>query len=326
MIAVGILATLGVDIAQAAGGSGPDRAAAERTYLAQLRPIAVSIHNAMAPAEKVISAITQPHAGDAYAARDALVHGDALAGLDAARAQLAKLEAPAQLAKQQHDLVTAAAKMDNALRRVRSLVGVTGMPLENAINRVSEGNLAVGAGDWQIALNQAFASEALTQPPGLGFEDQAPASRTAWIFRADRSCSAASYLIGDVVRLSQEHTLQADEAVEGHLSHMVSWLDKRLSVLPKPSGSSALPARLTLRLHTLGFTAKVFNKLRTGLARSNFALIGRGVNQLDQVKSTLRALAADMSRYGATSCGVVIGQWAGKDVAPQQSHHKAVSA
>ncbi|MGN6473148.1 MAG: hypothetical protein ACTHK4_05810, partial [Mycobacteriales bacterium] len=93
---------------------------------------------------------------------------------------------------------------------------------------------------------------------------------------------------------------------------------------PKPTGASALPAQLALRLHTLGFNAKIFSRLRTAIQHGDVARIDRLLNQLDQVRATLIAFSGDLRRYGATSCALVIGQWAGKPIGPQ-GHRRSVS-
>jgi hypothetical protein len=313
IIAVGIVATVGVDIAAATTGSGPSAASVEHSYLAQLRPIALRVHDAVAPTERVLHALVEPQPGDAYAARDALVHGDALAGLQSAQVDLQKLTPPTQLAAQQTDLLSAAKLMEGALRGVRGLADASGVHLLNQMNQVSNGSLWTGEAKWGAALDKAFATGKLTPPPGLGSPtDRAPASRTAWIFGADRTCSAGSYLIdGASVQFLGDESLTAAETLYRRWHHAVAWIDQKLTALPKPSGAT-LPRPLEVQMRALGFTAGLYSQLPVALARADSTRIARLLNQLTEAKATLRGLSSGISRYGAKTCGLVIGILGGK--------------
>jgi hypothetical protein len=319
VIALGLAATLSVDIAHATGGSGNSVAArrhsalsADRAYLAALRPVAVKVHDAITPAQTVMTAILEPHAGDAYAARDALVHGDALAGVHAARLALQHLHVPAGMAKPQHDLLVAAKQMENALRRARTWTSIAGNHLFNAVNNFGDGGMTTGASNWEVALNDAYAKVHQNTPSAFATWTHASPSRTDWIFVADRSCSAATYKLGNLDQLIQERTEASIQAFNHHWESALNWLGSKLQALPRPSGTEAVPSALRARLRTLHFNAQIYARMISAIRYHSLSGVERAINQLAQVRATLRSLSSEMNRYGARSCGLIIGQWGGK--------------
>jgi hypothetical protein len=335
VIAVGLLATVGVDIAQAASNGGSSApaavahhdapstgASAEQAYLAALRPIAIQVHNAVAPVAKVTDAIITPHPGDDAAARDALIHGEGLSGVRAARTQLAKLHAPAPLAKDQASLLDAAKGMQTALKNARGLSSATGLHLFAAIQRFGAGNFASSQGSWQLALDDAYSKGSMKAPAGLdGRHLAAPVSRTAWIFSADRACSASTYRLGNISKLANERSVSGFVSYNHRWESTLLWLNHKLVGLHHPTGSSALPLALTSRIKVLKFTAKTNGRIAKALGRHSESATQHGLDQLTQLASPLRILGTEFNRYGAKSCGAIVQMYGGKKIAT--THHSA---
>jgi hypothetical protein len=313
LIAVGLVVTLAVGIAAGAAGSSPSAASQDKAYLAKLRPVAVAVHNAVAPVIRVISLLYEPHAGDSLAARDALIHGEAFSSLHSARLELAKLTAPRGLAQEQQKLLAAARLMEHALQGAHAFASESGWRLSDAINQFGDGDILTGTNAWRDALNDAYATAHLSAPPSLGIAGEvSPPSRTAWIFAADRSCTAASYRVFDAFQRERPHSRTATEAAVGGFAQALSWIGGRLSSLPKPTGASALPRDLQAGLPSFKFDAKVFDQLRAGLIGHDPGMLASAVDQLEQARSSLWSLSKAFDRYGAASCGRAVRFWTGQ--------------
>jgi hypothetical protein len=318
-ISVGLLVTLGVDIAAAAqGGITPtasaarhDDSAAVRTYLSGLRPVAMKVAAANAPAERVMTEIITPHAGDAFAARDALVYGETLTTLRSARAGLSQLHPPAALASQQRTLMSAVTSMTTAMRKVHALSSETnGVKLTAGLDEFADNSLASAIGDWKTALHSAYRIGHVAAP--TAGDGARAATRTAWIFGADRACSAASFRIADVNRRYNTSTVSGAEQYNRKWEATLTWISKRITALPRPHAASALPHLLAARLRLLAFNASQFRRLNTALRAQRLPAVERELNQIAQLRPSLRQFAGELDRYGARTCGLVIGSWGGK--------------
>jgi hypothetical protein len=327
LIAVGLVATLGVDIAQAAsGGSGPSAATQQRAYLERLRPIAVRVHDAVSPIEHMMSRIVEPHFGDAYAARDALIYGGSLAAVESALADLRKITAPVGLVSQQRQLVAAASAMHEALGDAPDLALLDDVDLSYAVNGYGVGPLAVNAVKWQVALEAAFKGRAAV-PPGLHTTgNRAPASRTEWIFGADRSCMRAVLMLTPASRrvVADNRTPATLQDYWEHWRHTIDWFGGKLAALPNPAGADALPKQFVAHLKALPFDAAVAARLKTALARGDQDRVLRAFDQLSQIRAGLRLLGADFKRYGARICGTAVSSFAGvREDRPAHAHPSA---
>jgi hypothetical protein len=326
IIAVGLVCTIGADIAMAAQGGSGTAAAAGRShhaiaadnsavaaYLRSLRPIAANVIAAVGPAEDVMDAIALPHAGDAFAARDALAHGDAMQRLELARGALARLHAPTELAAKQRDLITATRQMTTALKALHSLSSLlNGARIIAKIDLLSGSKLATAEGKWDGAIEAAYHASGASAPHDFTNYRHAPRSRTRWIFGADRACTAASFKLGDLRKLENVQTLASAEAWARRWARVLSFVGHRLTGLKQPTGASALPRLLRSRLKVLLFNSKVFSRQLAGLKNASFSAVEKTDEQIHEILPSLRALSAEMNGYGAHSCGLIIGLWGGK--------------
>lgn len=339
VIAVGILATLGVDIATAAqGGSGTAVAAARshpgvasdvQHYLDSVRPIAAQVLSAIAPAEHIAEAIVEPRPGSAFAARDAVVHGGTINQMRTASAALAHLKAPATMAADQRQMVAAAGQLTRTMEAFRGLTSiVNGTHLVAAIDRISSDRLSAGEGNWNVALIKTFDAAHESVPRNFSTGQLGSAvTHTSWVFHADEACSAASYKLAGISKLRGVETLAAAEQWDRLWAKAFTFVSKRIGGLKRPTGAGSLPRVLQARLKLLGFNARLFNRQITGLKHESLSQVERTDAQIRDAQGSLRVLAQQLNSYGAESCGLVIGMWGGKlPAGSHHSHHASVSA
>lgn len=335
-IGIGLLGTVGADIATAATSGGGSNAAAATTsshqssglssaevaYLRSLRPVAEKVLDALGPAENVMSAITEPHAGDAFAARDALVHGDALRQLAVAQQELGTLRPPTSFAAHQRGMVSAARQMAADLRQIRSMRSlVNGTRIIAKLDNLSGSKLATAEGKWDAAVEAAYERSNVGTPRDFTNFTHVPVSSTKWIFEADRTCSAASFKLANTRKYANEHTLAGAEKFDRLWARVLQFTGHRLAGLKRPAGASALPQPLRSRLKVLMFNSKVFTHQVAGLKAENLSAVDRAGDQIRELMPSLRVLASELSSYGAHTCGLVINLWSGKRPPASVSHH-----
>jgi len=328
-LAVALLATLAAGITVAARGGGgiagvgraDDPVVADRTYLVSLQPIAAQVHAAVGPAVHVLAQINEPHAGDAFAARDALAHGEALARMRVVHAKLGRLKPPGELSSQHHKMVAAVRKMITALVRLHGFAGLTnGSRLITKFNIVGQGRFEGALQDWDDALAAAYRVRNLHEPGSLTRTlPHSPRSRTGWIFGADRSCSAATYKLVNVEKYRDVPTVSAVESFDGIWQRTLAFVGHRITKLPHPRGAAALPTQLRSRLRLFAYDSRLFGRQLDGLRRESLSSVSRSQEQIHEVLPSLRALSSALRSYGAVSCGLIVGVWSGKHL---PSSHK----
>jgi hypothetical protein len=261
LVALGLVATTCVDVAVAQQRREHDRKVAaaraerraERAFLRQVQPLAEAAYRSAAPVNVVLAALYDPQPGDVLAARDALAHGRALAGLRDATARIKALRVPAPLRGKVHDLTVALDTMASDLGDLGSHGAETSVDgLADAFNGDSAVGFGVAEGDFINALVAAFGRQHLTPPFTSDTDGPKPGpTPTSWIFGADRGCIAASLSLVDVNRYAKQDSLAALKTYVRLWDRALNGLAKRMATLPPPTGSAALPASVRHRLAVL---------------------------------------------------------------------------
>jgi len=334
VIAIGLLGTVGADIVTAVTGSGTAVAAGSHhaghgqsddvtAYVNALRPLAVQLRVAVAPDEKIIEAIAVPRAGDAFAARDAVTHGTTLSAVRTVSKRLAALKAPAPMASHHRDMSRAVGSIEAAMAKLQTLRNLQNPAhLVARIDEIGSNQLETAEGNWDAALQAAFRLAHAKAP--LDFSRGhlvAPVSRTSWIFNADRTCTAASYRLAGLAELAKNPSLSNGEKLARRWSRTMNWTGGRLAAIKRPRGVSRVPATLRSHLRVLGAVGKIFGQELGFIRNQNFAGAARSVEQLREISGSVELLASAMNRYGAHSCGLVIGSWGSSS----PHHHSSVS-
>ncbi|MBV9487145.1 MAG: hypothetical protein JO246_13930 [Frankiaceae bacterium] len=336
-LATAILATVSVGSATAitrGHGDGLSVAAknplvAERAYLGKVRPITVKVFTAVAPEQRVLDQIVTPKAGDAFAARDALAHGDALRQIRAARARIAHLAAPTQLANARKGMLRSASGLIRALKALHALSNDNdGRHLMSHVNKAGL-RFSSSAQTFLTAVGEAFDAVHRGAPKHVGPHMKTPATRTSWIFAADRSCAAAAFKLADIHKYDGVQTLSAAESWDRLWQKGLDVAGRKLAAAPRPTAGTKLPRALRSRLHILRYGAKLFGQQLAGFHAASYSTLTRTQNQIHDLQPSMRALGKELRRYGAVNCGQIVALWGGAKhllVTPQRKHHKTVSA
>lgn len=337
MLAIAIVATLGTGTAAAMtrGGSvagiaaaqHTDPVVAQRAYLAKLAPVANRIYLAVSPAQHVLNAIDTPHAGDAFAARDALANGESLVRLTAAQRSLMRLAAPTGLTAQRHQLLTTTRGMIAALKALRSLRNDSdGRHLMSRVTKLGA-RLTVAAGNFDTAVDVTYQVVNRAEPKGFSIYRKAPVTQTSWIFGADRSCSAAEFTLSDLIKYRTVSSVSDAEALDRLWAHGLAVASHRIRAVPTPHGPARLPRTLSSRLRVLKYNSRLFAKLRSGLQHQSLSTVSAASDQIHSLQPSLRTLGKDLRSYGAVSCGQIIGIWGGNKhlLTVVSQHHRTLS-
>jgi hypothetical protein len=336
-LAVALALTVGADVAIAAGGADGvagigghgTSLAAERQYLKTLRPVATRIYAAVSPAQNIIDQIAEPHAGDAFSARDALAHGDALGKLRSARRALSRLDAPGPLAVQQRQMVAGTDAMIKALASMHGLAKNTNSThLLAVINGVGSTRMPDAEMKYDRALRAAFRTGHWQAPNDFRARHlHAPVSQTGWIFGADRTCNAAALNLTDVIKYRNPQTLSDAESAGRVWMRALGKAGRKLTSLARPHGASALPRALRDRLHLVTYTSRLFAHELSGVRAQSISEMNRAVDQIRGSEPSMRVLGRALKSYGAVSCGAIVAVWGGKHVATTSNHgHHALNA
>jgi hypothetical protein len=295
--------------------------AAERRYVGEIRPIAARIYAAVSPAQDVVDHVAEPRYGDSFSARDALAHGDALTLLRSARHALMRLNPPSALATEQRQMVAGTDRIVAALTRLRGLSkNESSDHLMAVINGVGSTQLSNAEARYDDGIREAFRAVHRKAPRDFqGVSLPAPASRTGWIFSADRSCDAAQLHLAGLAKYQNTHTPSAGESIDALWTRVLTKTERTLVSLPRPRRASALPRTLRTRLRVLTYTAKLFTDARAGIRDRNVPAVVRAASEVRAAEPSLRVLGRAMRQYGAVSCGGIVEMWGGKHVATSSS-------
>lgn len=340
VIGLGLLATTATGVttaATASSGSGHGHKSADTAhnsadtahnsdaYLDQLTPIAKQVYSAIDPVQRVLDKLSTPHAGDIFAARDAVIHSGNLHAIKHSLNSIKALEQPAEATRDHKYLVSAVKSMTKTLTTFQGLSKERNVnKLINEISGQSFDDLGAAENTWDVSLERLYSTHHRTAPRDFNGDHSTSMTRASWIFAADRSCNAvAAPLLTGLVKLGKVTTPSAGERYDALWHAALTHLSHRLHGLRRPTGIDPLPASYRLRLKVLAFNAKVFSRQHSALQRGDYAGYERTREQIREVLPSLHRFGLTMSGYGAVECGRLISVWSGHIPG---KHRKAVSA
>jgi hypothetical protein len=316
LLALGLVATVSVDVAVAGAKRAHDRKVAaaraemraEGAFLARLAPIAIDIERAANPVSVALAAAESPSPASLVGARDALAHGGGVAALDSALKRLTALRPPQPMRSNASTAVRAVVDLKSALTALARNANVTNLlTLSGRLTGDSAIALTVADNNFTAAVDALFARQHLASPVADDADAKQPRTAADWIFDADSACIDAD--------LSLVPAYTGSLTTPAALRHYVTlWqnafrtLSHRLVTMPRPSG---LPATITSRLGVLGYHAQLFSHQLTELKHGDYAALGVSLTEIKTAGPALVRLADGMRSYGVVGCANIMDLWAG---------------
>lgn len=312
-IALGLVATTGIDVAVAGAKRAHERRIAaaraerraERTLLDRLRTISVDIINTVQPVELAVASAQRPDPAALIGARDAVLHGKVDVALREATSRLHALHAPAAMAADVRALTSSVGALRAAVSSLSAHVGVNDLEkLAEAFSADSSIDLTIAYSRFSDAVDKLFARQ---RRPAPATSDISSSTAVGWIFGADKACVQTN------IELIPAYDMQLNSAAAlrryaSRWQHALDHLAGGLSSVPRPPG---LPATITARLPLLRFDAKLFADQVTAIRHQDPTAMGVALTKLKEAMPGLGRLGSALGTYGAVGCGNILDTWAG---------------
>jgi hypothetical protein len=309
---VGTLAVDGVVIAHKRSENSRRAArdrlvAVEHAYLDRVRQVARRLPTELRPVQFVLRAIERPHAGDIYAARDALSRLDAVEALSADVTFLQQSHVPAPLQHVGHEVVGALQEMRQALIAMRAQRGVVDPDsLSLNLQSAAASDLSRGIGDWRTGLQELFVRfrEKAPQRPDNVVVGDPPPSGISWTFAADRACLRAH--LHAATLLPGLRRRPVDFAAARRLGNLTESLSRQLHKIPLPAKAAQLRERVTSRLVTMRAWGRALVDESVAAIRGDLAGVRRAYDRFRTASGALPVLERGFRTVRAIACATFV--------------------
>lgn len=282
----------------------------ERTqYADALRGVAKRVYTDVLPVQHILDTLMTPHAGDIYAARDALANDASVESLRADLHRLDALRAPAGYGAAHRHLRAALEHMADVVAKMRKRADVRNpVTLNSDLVDSDNTGLISSEGAWRTALRDLYRTRHESPPatPMTGSAKHPPESLVGWVFEADRRCIVADVASIPLVRRLKTNSFDTAAMRRGAL--ISRRLVRKLMALPVPRvGRDQLRQLVLSRLRSLDALSRAVSDAADAIDARNAGAAGRAVDRIRTTHVALRALARGFGHYHAVACQNFVG-------------------
>jgi len=277
--------------------------ASEHAYLDQVRRVAGRLPAEVLPVQLVLRALENPHAGDIFAARDALSRPDALRVLGRELHTLRGLHVPAPLRSRARYVVDALDHIRSAVLAMHQLHDVVDPRALNLdIQTTAGGALGRGIDEWRQGLQALFVrmKEKAPGAPASLPGRHGPQTLMGWTFAADRACVRVAVRAFPLLPALRRRPVDLDAAQR--LGEMTVRLAAQLRAVPRPPGATDLRAKVTGRLVTLRSWGQALTDESIAAQRGDVLGVQRAFDRFRTTTAAMPTLAKGFRGMHATAC------------------------